>query len=253
MKKRNLILLLMSITISAYATNKFELQQVFYPIYSNGELVPEDDLPVLSYNDRTYVPLRKLSEASGLDVNFDNKTESIYINNGLLYEAQINALIADIYHDIIVLFEKFVCYDNVLNTIDDGRINNFDTKNSFEIAKNYLEKYLLADIQLLENKIDYLSKIYEYDKEHFVDNKLVDDLYERLEYAKTAYNYAKKCYDMLCDYDKFNIDYFLGSYYGYNEDGYRHRLLEAYYKMSDLAENNYNYYINLVTFYNAEN
>lgn len=59
----------------------YTLQQVNFPIYSNGYLIEEGDLPTLSLNGNTYVPLRKLAESASVDVNWNNDTGAIEVNN----------------------------------------------------------------------------------------------------------------------------------------------------------------------------
>ena len=59
----------------------YTLQQVNFPIYSNGYLIEEGDLPTLSLSGNTYVPLRKLAESASVDVNWNNDTGAIEINN----------------------------------------------------------------------------------------------------------------------------------------------------------------------------
>ena len=59
----------------------YTLQQVNFPIYSNGYLIEEGDLPTLSLNGNTYVPLRKLAESASVDVNWNNDTGAIEIDN----------------------------------------------------------------------------------------------------------------------------------------------------------------------------
>ena len=139
MKKRIIAisLLLVSVTVSVSASNKFELEQVFYPIYSDGNLVPEDELPTLSYNDRTYVPLRKLSEATGLEVYFDGDTESIHVYNEPLNQARISMSIADIYHDIGNLEETFYSFHEHLSYV-----MSYKDVVYFEERRAYIDSYL---------------------------------------------------------------------------------------------------------------
>jgi hypothetical protein len=48
----------------------------------NGQQIETDvETPPFIYNDRTYVPLRFVSEALGADVNWDNKTKTVIINS----------------------------------------------------------------------------------------------------------------------------------------------------------------------------
>ena len=59
----------------------YTLQQVNFPIYSNGYLIEEGDLPTLSLSGNTYVPLRKLAESASVDVNWNNDTGAIEVKN----------------------------------------------------------------------------------------------------------------------------------------------------------------------------
>ena len=59
----------------------------------NGQQIETDvEAPPFIYNDRTYVPLRFVSEALGADVNWDNKTKTVIINsknNNTLQEEEV--------------------------------------------------------------------------------------------------------------------------------------------------------------------
>ena len=59
----------------------------------NGQQVEMDvEAPPFIYNDRTYVPLRFVSEALGADVDWDNKTKTVIINsknNNTLQEEEV--------------------------------------------------------------------------------------------------------------------------------------------------------------------
>lgn len=84
--KRKLIGALAGFTILsgvAYAANE-KIEVNFMPLkyYFNGNKaeLPKDQRGFI-YNDRTYVPLRSISELLGSEVEWDQETSSIYIKN----------------------------------------------------------------------------------------------------------------------------------------------------------------------------
>lgn len=96
----------------------YTLQQVNFPIYSNGYLIEEGDLPTLSLNGNTYVPLRKLAESASVDVNWNNDTGAIEIDNTyatveyLRKIALVEAEYETLYGWIIYDDERIVLYSN---------------------------------------------------------------------------------------------------------------------------------------------
>lgn len=129
-KKITAIILLLVLTVMTVSASSgiFELTQVYYPIYSNGRLVPEDGLPVLSYNDRTYVPLRKLSEASGIDVYFENDT--IYLEN----TTKLAAKVLDVYYRAIDIINE---NDRCIHCLLEARSEGSHMQDYVTMAENY--------------------------------------------------------------------------------------------------------------------
>lgn len=60
--------------------NLFQLSAVKYPIIVNGVEL-KSDLPILNYNGSTYVPLKKVSEATGAIVEWDGVNKKVLIRN----------------------------------------------------------------------------------------------------------------------------------------------------------------------------
>lgn len=63
-----------------YASEVFNLVKVDYPIKINGQ-VANFELPILNYEGNTYIPLRKVSEATGSIVAWNNVKRTIEIVN----------------------------------------------------------------------------------------------------------------------------------------------------------------------------
>lgn len=106
----------------------YTLQQVNFPIYSNGYLIEEGDLPTLSLNGNTYVPLRKLAESASVDVNWNNDTGAIEVKNEFVdvyyfeklliteYLANRVYTAADAVIQAAVGYEQYTIYDTKLDT-----------------------------------------------------------------------------------------------------------------------------------------
>lgn len=72
-----LVIMVLFATVFA-SSDTFTLVQSEYPIYVNGSEFDTGDLPPLNYEGNTYLPLRKVAEATGNDVDFvDNQIKLI--------------------------------------------------------------------------------------------------------------------------------------------------------------------------------
>lgn len=208
------LLTLMVVTVSA-SSNTFELTQVYYPIYTRGKLVAEDDLPVLSYNDRTYVPLRKLSEASGLSVVFDDTTDSIYLENIPLFQAKTYAMVTDAANHIN---ETYMMLDSFMDSCSLS-LNYFDIHEYADANRVLLKSAQVIDmvqlkIESLSTKISTLQKSYEslgyilgdspVDKLASCRNNLNDALID----ANTSYNLIYALINGDCSVQDFSAQYY---------------------------------------------
>ncbi|MDF2925989.1 MAG: hypothetical protein K0R57_4903 [Paenibacillaceae bacterium] len=84
-KKVSLLTLLMSgcFAAGAWATNGIEKVEAFlrpdFKMVVDGKSVQLEN-PVLLYNDNSYLPVRAISEILGAEVNWDGRTNTIYVN-----------------------------------------------------------------------------------------------------------------------------------------------------------------------------
>lgn len=166
-----LLTLLMLITVTVSGSNTFQLTQVNYPIYANGELVPQGDLPVLSYQDRTYVPLRMVSESSGLDVNFDEQKEAIYLENAKLKNEKY-------------YFSMYNAYDMMFDAVDDA-FEGGDMVYKATCAKDAqtaVDALSIVDqnVKLIEKKIETIEVI----QDNYADFPRKDSNYDGLKDGK---------------------------------------------------------------------
>ena len=80
--KNILIILLLVILIPATVfagSGQFTLTQVYYPIISNGQSIDTEDKPVLNLDGSTYLSVRKLSEALGIPILWDDTAKQVKI------------------------------------------------------------------------------------------------------------------------------------------------------------------------------
>lgn len=235
------VMLLLAGSVSASHT--FQLEQVFYPIYSNGELVPTDDLPTLSYQDRTYVPLRKLSEATGLSVEFDTTTDTIQIRNTALDCAIVYATIIDTLHEFERLHTLFGNTYNSINGILDGlQLNDSDgTQYFIDSSDNYLNEFVPSQIEKLRTDVALLSSF-----ESILGKDVIDTMNVWLYHADTALTYAKNCNDVIKGYAHgiYTFDYSCNFLYGTSSNGMMSLFNDHSFKVAE------NYYIYVDEFYN---
>ena len=105
-------LFLTAITASA----NVNCDQVHYPMYFNGNAVSTNGQPILSLNDRTYVPLRMVGEGTGLEVFWEAKNEEIFVRNIAYIAAKDHMLLSQIYNDLNNV--TLVAYSSYLHIID---------------------------------------------------------------------------------------------------------------------------------------
>lgn len=160
MKKILSILTVLSLMLAQTAAAvDFTCTQVYYPIYINGSLLPSDNLPILNLNGSTYVPLRKISEGSGLYVNWNNENQSVSIINSSAEIARYAALgldlmylFKDTYNQLLNCIESILAADEHStagsNLTQIGWINN-----SYDILNDKLQK-IDKTISLIKNGSD---------------------------------------------------------------------------------------------------
>ena len=212
------LLALMVATVSA-SGNIFELTQVHYPIYTNYKLVPEDDLPILSYNDRTYVPLRKLSEASGLSVLFDETSSTIHIQNQTVQQVQIYSQVMDAAYLVQYIYMNLIYFDNscdlALNAFD-GYQNEI-TDNCLRRTNSYVYTIIPNNLEILYDKIYYLEEMYTASGlTDVLGESPIDRLFSCYDSLVAALHTAEVAYDFLYNYinNNYTKEYFYSQYSG---------------------------------------
>lgn len=72
-------LLFTAIPIKA-AVQEYILQKADYQVVANGTVLEDSEHPILSYNDTTYLSMRKAAEALGADVTWDSESNKAIIS-----------------------------------------------------------------------------------------------------------------------------------------------------------------------------
>ncbi len=82
MKRLKLIALIVVLftTVSYGAVSSYNCASADYPVLVNGQAMTFTDVPPMNYNGRTMLPLRSISEAVGVPINWNNATKSVEIN-----------------------------------------------------------------------------------------------------------------------------------------------------------------------------
>ena len=82
MKRLKLIALVLVLftTVSYGAVSSYNCVSVSYPVLVNGQALTFADAPPMNYNGRTMLPLRSISEAVGVPIEWNNTTKSVEIN-----------------------------------------------------------------------------------------------------------------------------------------------------------------------------
>lgn len=249
MKRKLIAIVVMMVlfTVSVSASNTFELTQVDYPIYANGNLVAPDALPTLSYQNRTYVPLRKLSEASGLSVYFDDEKQTISIYNSPLNNMRVYAAVANAYENAIVTSDCIGDYiDGVSSCV--GCVIDKDSYVSYylESLPEYINDFLPLHIATLKESIGIVISANNI-AGGILGEEVINDLYLRLYYAQEAQKTANRIYEVLYGYvtGVYTSTYFRDIYYGADKNGYAYLLLDQQNYIRDSALINFDKYMNM--------
>lgn len=173
----------------------YTLQQVNFPIYSNGYLIEEGDLPTLSLNGNTYVPLRKLAESASVDVNWNNDTGAIEIDNTyatvdyLRKIALVEAEFETLYGWIIYKSERITLYSNDYHQ---SKTTASEAKEDIQDSLNNISK-AASNANYMLNKCfpNGLDANYEYEK------KLNDFIYNTNVCLQSLYDNAQLANDYI--------------------------------------------------------
>lgn len=219
-----LVIVVLFATVFA-SSDTFTLVRSEYPIYINGSEFDTGDLPPLNYEGNTYLPLRKVAEATGNDVDFVNN--QIVLNNSKNLHVALSQNIA-FYGK---LTRMYTLAEFILNSIAISASGKSAYPERIYDDLNYLNERILQERNLLNNAyVDNNSnKIYIYDLMMLTNktssfNKNVED--------KTN-EYNKDTINMICNGEVGkDIARHLDKLSGYYDT------LSAMSKISPLANNN---------------
>lgn len=197
------LLLALCITTVTGSGTTYELEEVYYPIYANGKELPRGDLPILNYNGSTYVPLRKLSEAARVEIEWDNTSNSVEIRN--IYKAAYY-----LYKIIMVEQRAELALERTMKYTDkfeglvslyvvDKAITKDEALTALDMWHGYLEndlqdyQSLLTDLfpNGLDTSIEYENELNEY----------ITGVNYMISLFAEMYSYAKGCIEGMYTYD----------------------------------------------------
>lgn len=216
MKKRIVALILIIILSvgTVYASGRvFELTEVDYTVRFGGAELKKDNLPTLLYEGSTYIPLRKFSEASGMDVYFDGNTDSIDIWNNKLYEVGIYAGIAETYTQI---YSQYECLLNCYLQLVDAYNNLLHNDSSeffvaFAGASGFFNNLSVYKDSIADN-IVYLQIAYEKNSNLLQDNPCTN-LIEYQTWIESTSSVLEQIMDLMKGYvsGTYNYDYYFSN------------------------------------------
>lgn len=237
-----LLVLMFAVPVNA-SQMVFKLTQANYPIYVNNQEL-KSDLPILSYNGNTYIPLRKVSDATGNNINWDDVSKSVYISKNVDDK----------------IYDKIKCYSSVMNIykelIDFGNLLH---------DLYVLENTNVTSITLGTNKeeLTKLNEYYDYDVTLF--NTLISrlDLIDRSckqnnIYETENFNITIACYkDVLNNHSlsilnilKYSSNQSIENYNNYSTVGLQAETQSN--KTIDFCNNRYKEYFNKILLYENE-
>ena len=118
-----LLIFLIASTVTAYATD-YTLKSVTYPINVNGVNLTVEPL---NYNGTTYLPIRAISEAVGVPIEWNNATRSVEITTLDVDKLKESCVMIYAYNEKAGMQGSgvYVDYDQVLtaNHVVDGKPN----------------------------------------------------------------------------------------------------------------------------------
>lgn len=80
MKKFLLLLMILALPVTSFASStSYTCSPVSYPVMVNGQVLTFTDAPPMNYNGRTMLPLRSISEAVGVPIEWNNTKKSVEI------------------------------------------------------------------------------------------------------------------------------------------------------------------------------
>lgn len=190
------VFVLLTTTFSASAA--ISCEQVHYPMYFNGMLVPEGDKPILSLNWNTYVPLRKVCEGTGLTVDWNDKKQEIYVENTAMLAAKDYAYLAEIYSNTNRIADLALSsHNDFLQSLDAYQSNNG------ELAKAKA-KGMLLDHNLLEAEIETIKILINRLNGYYDGTIVTKATYDNIEnLMKHNLILSISCYDLIDDFNAY--------------------------------------------------
>ncbi|MBQ7953450.1 MAG: hypothetical protein IJ332_01760 [Clostridia bacterium] len=188
------ILLTSSFAVSA----SVQCEQVHYPMYFNGTLIPEGDKPILSLNWNTYVPLRKVCEGTGLTVDWNDQKQEIYVENTAALAAMDYAYLAEIYSNTTHIGELALSFhNNFLQAL------NAYQSNYGELAKTKAEAMFL-DHELMEMEIETIKILISRLNGYYDGTTVTKATYDNIEnLMRHNLILSLLCYDLIDDFNAY--------------------------------------------------
>jgi S1-C subfamily serine protease len=117
------VLLILSVVPVSAAT--YQLVTAYYPINVNGQKIAVEPL---NYNGTTYLPLRSISEAVGVPIEWNNATKSVEINTVDIERLKEASVMIFAENTTVGSQGSAVCWDygeylTAYHTVDNGQTN----------------------------------------------------------------------------------------------------------------------------------
>lgn len=207
-------------------------------ITSNGSPVKTSDVPAISYNGRTMVPINMLAQL-GIGYNWDqkNKTLDVIVNNTAIEPSELNS------SDILII-KGFIKTANFFNKLESLGDMITDLSNTYSLAfqemnSDNINTYFKTANTHLDGVIDSYNSIIG-DSKNYSDNTIqgiLNDYYAAIDYYKNVDTYLNKYF-----YSKLDSDF--DNYLDNSKNGFnisfnaKKRALSGYNKYISLAVNN---------------
>lgn len=172
--KKKIAILTIIVTIlvqTVYANNTYELVSVNHTVFVGGQYFDMGDSPVLNYNGTTYLPLRKIAEATGVNVEWleDEKMISLTDEESINYKSRIIPR-KEYYGAISSLYMEFYSLSGQLKSIF------YCIQREFNLKSEDI-KYISSDFEVVDiifNNINYTIDDLEYTYFVYEDEELTN-------------------------------------------------------------------------------
>lgn len=241
MKKKALSLLLVLVLVFPLCTvsagGEYYLTENRFLIKLNGKDM-QSDLPLMNYNGNTYVPLRAVSEGSGLIVNFQEETSTIYIANMDKYNIQT----------LVMCLDTFKMIERIYHLL---RESNLALNDAFGASANTENYFILTDLNYAKDYYglanDYVD-ILESKKTCFYnapdDQAIIDNVISKIKkFVSVADALCSNSIDNLNN--GLSLSYYADSFYKYDAQ----TLTDLYREISEIAREGYERYYDAILDY----